>query len=81
FDVPDLYIACGYNDKLVHGNRDYHNYLVELGVPHFYEEGPGTHEWDFWAPFLKKGLDRSIKAKDAKAGHPFWIERDEEGVR
>lgn len=78
-ELPELYIACGYNDMLVHGNRDMHKKLLELGIPHCYEEGPGTHEWPFWREYLCRGLEKSISAP-AKGKHPFWIERDEEGV-
>ncbi len=80
-DCADLYIACGYNDMLVRGNRKYHRFLTELGVPHFYEEGPGTHEWSFWREYLRRGLARSIEPRDFDGkNNPLWIERDEEEV-
>ena len=54
--VTDLYIACGYNDSLVPENRELHEQLLDIGFPHIYEEGPGTHEWLFWNEFLRSGL-------------------------
>ena len=80
-DPADLYLACGWNDLLVHGNRAFHRFLTELGVPHVYEEGPGTHEWSFWQEYLRRGLSRHIEPRQfGGKNHPFWIERDEEGV-
>ncbi len=80
-DCADLYLACGYNDLLVHDNRRLHRFLTEKEIPHFYEEGPGTHEWSFWREYLRRGLSRQLEAKDYSGrNHPFWIERDEKGV-
>ena len=75
--LPDLYIACGCNDMLVRENREFTNQLNAMGFPHFYEEGPGTHEWLFWNGFLRRGLRHTIGDEQYIMPNPFWI--DEEG--
>ena len=73
--LPDLYIACGYNDMLVYSNRKLSNYLNEIGYGHVYEEGAGTHDWVFWNSFLKRGLDRLNLAPEMEAMvPPFWVD-------
>ena len=74
--VTNLYIACGYNDTLVPENRELHEQLRDMGFPHFYEEGPGTHEWPFWNEFLRKGLVRALGEPEVPQ-HPFWVEKTE----
>ena len=73
--LPDLYIACGYNDMLVYGNRNLSNHLNEIGYNHVYEEGAGTHDFVFWDAFLKRGLARLELAPKAEAMvPPFWVD-------
>jgi S-formylglutathione hydrolase FrmB len=75
----DLYFACGWNDMLVFDNRAFHKYLTEIDFLHTYEEGPGTHEWEFWNTFLRKGLSRIWPLPEFDpALFPFWIEKPEE---
>lgn len=75
--VTNLYIACGYNDKLVHENRELHEALDAAGFPHFYEEGPGTHEWAFWNAYLRRGLEQTLSIEAAPFENPFWTEKTE----
>lgn len=74
--IPNMYIACGYNDNLRKDNRELCDYLDEIGMPYFYEEGPGSHEWAFWNPYLRRGLDHVIKDKPPVFQNPFWVEKD-----
>lgn len=80
--LPHVYIACGYNDMLVPESRKYCAYLKSIGFPHFYEEGPGSHEWPFWNTYLYRGLARVIPEGPFIMKNPFWIEHDSnrEGV-
>ena len=73
-DLPDLYIACGYNDMLVRDNRQFAAYLKSIGFPYVYEEGPGTHEWAFWNEYLFRGLCRIIPDGPVILPNPFWID-------
>ena len=78
-DLPDLYIACGYNDMLVYGNRKLSAYLNTIGFKHVYEEGAGTHEWAFWNTFLKRGLARlDLVPKAEPMQPPFWVDAEKD---
>jgi S-formylglutathione hydrolase FrmB len=46
--MPALRIDCGTSDFLIDSNRDFHQHLVNLGVPHEYCEYPGAHDWSYW---------------------------------
>ena len=73
-ELPDLYIACGYNDFLVRDNREFAAYLKSIGFPYTYEEGPGTHDWTFWNEYLHRGLCRAVPTGPVIRQSPFWIE-------
>lgn len=73
--MTDFYLACGYNDKLVPYNRRFHEYLTEIGFPHVYEEGEGTHGWRFWESRLLRALQRIMPVKK-QYSNPFWVEND-----
>jgi S-formylglutathione hydrolase FrmB len=64
--LPNLYIACGYNDMLAHANRRIHEDLVPNGLWTIaMRKGPGTHEWMFWNRSTFAGdLARLIKLPD-----------------
>lgn len=53
-EIPDFYLCCGTEDPLLKSNREYAAFLKEHGVNVDYEEGPGSHEWDFWDRFIQK---------------------------
>ena len=76
----NLYIACGYNDMLVSENRDFVNQLKDMSFPHFYEEGPGSHEWLFWNGFLRRGLRHAIGDEQYIMQSPFWIDAEGGGI-
>ncbi|MCL2402058.1 MAG: esterase family protein [Oscillospiraceae bacterium] len=76
-NLPDLYIACGWNDNLCYGNRKFSKYLNDIGFKHIYEEGAGTHEWPFWNNFLKRGLARlELAPKMPPMTPPFWTDAE-----
>lgn len=79
--VPDLYIACGKNDMLKHANRAFCARLDELNIPYTYEEGPGTHEWGFWKPYLRRGLDHVLGKRAVPPKNPFWVDDETGGNR
>jgi putative tributyrin esterase len=71
----DVYMACGYNDFLVKANRDLHSALDKMGFPHDYEEGPGSHDMNFWRDYLRKGMYRIIPKPEFQ--NPFFIEKED----
>ncbi|GAB3004356.1 alpha/beta hydrolase family protein [Cyclobacterium sediminis] len=54
--IPALRFDCGKKDELIEGNRLLHTQLLELGVPHVYEEFEGAHEWPYWQRHLESTL-------------------------
>jgi len=55
-NIPPLRFDCGKGDALIEGNRLLHTQLLELGVPHEYEEFDGAHEWPYWQKHLESTL-------------------------
>lgn len=54
--IPFIYMACGTEDELCGANRAFADYLEQEGTEHFYEEGPGKHDWFFWNEYVDRGL-------------------------
>lgn len=55
--LPKIYMACGVDDSLMAANIKFYNTLKSAGIDIVFEEGPGSHEWDFWNRYIKKVLD------------------------
>lgn len=55
--VPKIYMSCGLSDGLLESNREFKDYLLELGYPVDYFEDEGAHEWDFWDRHLLRFLE------------------------
>lgn len=56
--LPQLYLACGTEDKLCLGmNEGFSAHLTTLGIEHTYEKRSGGHNWDFWDAEVKKAID------------------------
>lgn len=55
--IPKIYMACGRQDWLLGVNQDFVKCLKENEVDITFEEGEGSHEWDFWDTYIKKGMD------------------------
>jgi len=73
-NVPAIYLACGYNDALVYGNRKFSDYLTGIGYKHYYEEGAGTHDFAFWSEFLQRGIDCLGLGEKVAAVSPYWVD-------
>ncbi len=54
---PRMYMACGSEDFLIEPNRDLHKYFEEVGYPHYYVEGHGTHSWEYWNKHITDSLN------------------------
>ena len=54
--LPAIRFDCGTEDGLIEENRAFHKHLETLGIPHEYEEFPGTHNWAFWDEHVQQAL-------------------------
>lgn len=54
--IPALRIDCGADDFLIEASRRLHAHLSALGIPHEYEEFPGTHTWEYWDAHVQEAL-------------------------
>jgi S-formylglutathione hydrolase FrmB len=54
--LPHIRIDCGVDDGLIADNRELHQKLTALKVPHEYEEFPGAHNWDYWDLHVQEAL-------------------------
>jgi len=43
-------------DHLLEYNRQFHERLEAMKVPHVYREFPGTHDWDYWDRHIPEAL-------------------------
>lgn len=73
-EFPSIYHACGANDILVNESRRFHAHLTELGVPHVYDEGPGTHDGLFFEPHMAEGFLRLDLDRLPDMPNPFWVD-------
>jgi len=43
-----IYFDCGDRDIFIAGNRNLHQKMLQLKIPHEYIERPGQHDWNYW---------------------------------
>ncbi|WP_088809911.1 MULTISPECIES: alpha/beta hydrolase family protein [Listeria] len=56
-ESPRLYQACGTEDFLYAHNQNFRKFVTtETNLPLTYEEGPGSHTWDYWDSQIQKAL-------------------------
>ena len=55
--LPRIYLACGADDMLLDTDRRLRDDLTACGMDVTWEEGPGSHEWDFWNRYIKRVID------------------------
>jgi enterochelin esterase-like enzyme len=55
--LPPIRFDCGTEDELITANRDLHQRLLELKIPHTYKEFPGGHDWLYWAEHIRQTLE------------------------
>ncbi|WP_157136789.1 alpha/beta hydrolase [Galbibacter orientalis] len=44
-----ILISCGFDDPFIEQNRKLHEQLIQLHIPHNYEESPGKHNAKYWS--------------------------------
>ena len=54
---PKLFACCGREDFLYQDNLTAEKVFRELGVDLTYEEGPGSHTWEFWDQWIRRALE------------------------
>ena len=54
--LPPIRFDCGTEDPLLEPNRELHEALTKLRVPHVYEEFPGSHDWQYWTQQVRRTL-------------------------
>lgn len=54
---PKLFACCGTSDFLYGDNLTAVKVFRELGVDLTYEEGPGSHTWEFWDQWIRRALE------------------------
>ena len=58
---PRLYMCCGTEDWLYADNVRLRNHIQTLDLDYTYEEGPGTHSWDYWDVQIQRVLEWMFK--------------------
>jgi S-formylglutathione hydrolase FrmB len=48
-DSLAIIFDCGNDDPFAGINRELHQKMLKLKIPHDYIERPGTHNWDYWS--------------------------------
>lgn len=54
---PWIYQACGTEDKRLHENHLFRDFIQDRGYVYEYFEGPGKHDWTFWNTHIVKALN------------------------
>jgi enterochelin esterase-like enzyme len=54
--LPPIRFDCGTDDLLINYNRSLHKKMEKAGIPHYYEENPGSHEWAYWSKHIISSL-------------------------
>lgn len=56
-ELPDIFLACGEQDPLLHASQDVSARLARAKIPHFFETATGNHDWLFWDQWIQKVID------------------------
>lgn len=54
--IPNLFACVGTSDQLYKNNLDAVAAIKNCGIPVQYEEGEGSHTWEFWDLWIQKAL-------------------------
>lgn len=54
--LPPFRFDCGTSDSLIEDNRELHEELVRLAIPHQYFEFEGEHNWKYWQEHIADTL-------------------------
>lgn len=59
--IPGIFMACGTEDFLLERNRAFCAFLKKEDIPVQYEEGPGSHNMQFWDAMLEPAIQWMLK--------------------
>lgn len=59
-DIPDIYMACGFDDFLFEKSVAFHNFLKAKDIDATFVEAEGEHTWDFCDKYLKEFIKTVI---------------------
>ncbi len=72
FDAPTRPVDT--LEASLHGqNTLMHNRLTAAGIPHVWEEGPGTHTWPYWERGLRRALPEFQRVFDGDVPTPAQV--------
>lgn len=54
--LPAIKFDCGVEDFLLPANRMFKELLVKEGIPHHYDEFPGSHTWEYWDTHIQEAI-------------------------
>lgn len=66
FSDIDIIIDCGTDDFFINSNRQLHNKLLALKIPHDYIERNGGHTWNYWDNAIKYQMQFLTDALNTK---------------
>lgn len=55
--APGLWLSCGAQDDLLEENIALVNGLRQAGIPAYFDQPPGAHNWDFWDREIQRVID------------------------
>lgn len=47
-EIPELYLYCGEEDRLMDYNLRFKEYLEKMNIPHIFVKDEGSHEFKYW---------------------------------
>ena len=60
---PQIYLACGTEDRLYPKVALFRDFLQKEGAPLTFKDGPGIHDWLFWNTYLEDALETFLPLK------------------
>lgn len=55
--APELWLSCGAQDDLLEENIALVDGLRQAGIPAYFDQPPGAHNWDFWDREIQRIID------------------------
>ena len=59
-NVPDIFMACGYDDFLHDKNVEFYEFLSSKNIESNFIEAPGEHTWEFCDKYIKEFIKTLI---------------------